>query len=79
MGDTDRTPETDQVKADICFVPIGGTYTMDVAEAIEYINDLHPQVAIPIHYGSITGSLALADEFKEKVNKEIKVEIKIGE
>ncbi len=79
MGDTDRTPETDQVKADICFVPIGGTYTMDVAEAIEYINDLHPQVAIPIHYGSITGSLELADEFKEKVNKEIKVEIKIGE
>ena len=79
MGDTDRTPETDQVKTDICFVPIGGTYTMNVAEAIKYINNLHPQVAIPIHYGSITGSLDLADEFKEKVKKDIKVEIKIGE
>ena len=79
MGDTDRTPETDQVKTDICFVPIGGTYTMNVEEAIEYINNLHPQVAIPIHYGLITGSLDLADEFKEKVNKDIKVEIKIGE
>ena len=79
MGDTDRTPETDQVKTDICFVPIGGTYTMDAKEAAAYINDIHPQVAIPIHYGLITGDLNLANEFKEKVNKEIKVEIKIGE
>ena len=79
MGDTDRTPETEMVKTNYCFVPIGGTYTMNVEEAINYINDTHPDVAIPIHYGSITGSLDLADEFKEKVNKDIKVEIKIGE
>ena len=79
MGDTDRTPETDQVKTDICFVPIGGTYTMDADEAAAYINDLHPQVAIPIHYGLITGNTNLADEFKEKVKEDIKVEIKIGE
>jgi len=79
MGDTDRTPETEMVKCNYCFVPIGGTYTMNVVEAAEYINDTHPDVAIPIHYGSITGSLLLADEFKERVNKDIKVEIKIGE
>lgn len=79
MGDTDRTPETDMVKTDICFVPIGGTYTMDVDEAAEYINDLKPQVAIPIHYGMITGDLSMGKEFQDKVNKEIKVEIKIGE
>lgn len=79
MGDTDRTPETDMVKTDICFVPIGGTYTMDVDEAANYINDLKPQVAIPIHYGMITGDLSMGKEFQDKVNKEIKVEIKIGE
>lgn len=79
MGDTDRTPETDMVKTDICFVPIGGTYTMDVDEAAEYINDLKPKVAIPIHYGMITGDLSMGKEFQDKVNKEIKVEIKIGE
>ena len=79
MGDTDRTPETDMVKTDICFVPIGGTYTMDVDEAAEYINDLKPQVAIPIHYGMIMGDLSMGKEFQDKVNKEIKVEIKIGE
>ena len=77
MGDTDRTPEADQVKTDICFVPIGGTYTMNVTEAIDYINYIKPKLAIPIHYGMITGSPALGEEFKNRVNEEIKVEIKI--
>jgi L-ascorbate metabolism protein UlaG (beta-lactamase superfamily) len=79
MGDTDRTPEADQVKTDICFVPIGGTYTMNVEEAASYINDLKPEIAIPIHYGEIVGDISLGEDFKNKVNKEIKVEIKIGE
>lgn len=79
MGDTDRTPEAMNVKTDICFVPIGGTYTMNVSEAVDFINDLKPEIAIPIHYGMITGSLDLADEFKNNVNKEIDVEIKIGQ
>lgn len=77
MGDTDRTPEAMNVKTDICFVPIGGTYTMNVSEAVDFINDLKPEIAIPIHYGMITGSLDLADEFKNNVDKEIDVEIKI--
>ena len=78
MGDTDRTMETDAVTADICFVPIGGTYTMNVTEAIEYIDYLKPTIAIPIHYGMITGSPELAEEFKNNVNKEIDVQIKIN-
>ena len=77
MGDTDRTPETDMVKTDVCFVPIGGTYTMDVEEAANYINDLKPSLAIPIHYGTIIGDKSLGEEFKEKVDKKINVEIKI--
>ena len=77
MGDTDRTLETDMVKTDTCFVPIGGTYTMNVSEAIDFINDLKPKRAIPIHYGSITGSKELGEEFKKNINEEIKVELKI--
>ena len=79
MGDTDRTPEAEMVKTDICFVPIGGTYTMDATEAAECINAMKPKVAIPIHYGMITGNLDMAKEFADKVDKDIKVEIKIGE
>ncbi len=78
MGDTNRTPEADMVKTDVCFVPIGGTYTMDKDEAASYINDLNPKEAIPIHYGKIVGKLSLGEEFKNKVNNNIKVTIYIG-
>ena len=75
MGDTDRTPEADSVQTDYCFVPIGGTYTMNVDEAVDYINNIKPKVAIPIHYGSIVGDKSLGEEFKNKVNKEIEVKV----
>ncbi len=77
MGDTDSTEEAKQVKTDICFVPIGGTYTMDVEEASAYINSIKPKKAVPIHYGSIVGSKSLGLEFKKLINKEIEVEILI--
>ena len=77
MGDTDRTPEADLVKTNYCFVPIGGTYTMDVYEAIDYINDLKPNVAIPIHYGKIVGDKSLGNIFREKIDKEIETKILI--
>ena len=51
---------------------------MNVTEAIEYIDYLKPTIAIPIHYGMITGSPELAEEFKNNVNKEIDVQIKIN-
>ena len=79
MGDTDRTPEAEQVKTNYCFVPIGGTYTMNVDEAADYINSIHPDVAIPIHYGTIAGDISMGEEFKNKVNDDIKVEVLIGE
>lgn len=75
IGDTNRTEETDLVKTDICFVPIGGTYTMDIKEASDYINYLRPKKAIPIHYGSIVGDKSLAEEFKKLIKEEIEVEI----
>lgn len=78
MGDTDRTYETDRVKTDICFVPIGGTYTMDLAEAVSYINALKPKKAVPIHYGKIVGDVSLGQEFKNKIEKNIKVEVYIN-
>ena len=75
MGDTDRTEEADKIVTDVCFVPIGGTYTMNVNEASLYINDLNPQKAIPIHYGLIVGDKSLSNIFREQVNEEIDVEI----
>lgn len=78
MGDTDRTYEADNVKTDICFVPIGGKFTMNLDEAVSYINDLKPTKAIPIHYGKIVGERTLGEEFKNKINKNIEVETYIN-
>lgn len=75
MGDTDRTDEADNIETDVCFVPIGGTFTMTVDEAIDYINDLKPKVAIPIHYGLIVGDKSLGNIFKEKINEEIETKL----
>ena len=58
-------------KTDICFVPIGGTYTMDLEEAVSYINKLKPKKVIPIHYGKIIGNINLGEEFKSKIDKNL--------
>ena len=77
MGDTDKIPEAYQIETDICFVPIGGTFTMGVEEAIDYINYIKPKKAIPIHYGTLVGDINLGNAFKNKINQETEVEILI--
>ena len=69
-GDTDITPEIKQVKCDVAFVPVGGTYTMTYEEAAELVNIIKPKIAIPTHYGSIVGTKEDGDKFKELVNPE---------
>jgi len=63
-GDSDHTPEMDAVRADVVLLPVGGTYTMTAAEAAEAANAIHPQLAIPIHFGDIVGSEADAVRFE---------------
>ena len=62
-GDTDHIPEMDQVDADIVLMPVGGTYTMTAAEAAEAVNRIKPDVAIPVHFGDVVGSVADAERF----------------
>ena len=47
---------------------------MTVDEAVNYINDIKPSKAIPIHYGLIVGDKSLGNIFKENV-KDVIVEI----
>lgn len=76
-GDTDITEENRQVKCDVAFVPIGGTYTMTYSEAAELINEIKPQIAVPIHYGLIVGNKEYANNFADLVDKEIECKILI--
>ena len=75
-GDTDFVPEMNHLKnIDIALLPIGGTYTMDAKEAAEAANAIRPKIAIPMHYNKIEGTEADPEEFKQRVNPTIKVEV----
>ncbi|MBI2173175.1 MAG: MBL fold metallo-hydrolase [Candidatus Aenigmarchaeota archaeon] len=52
-GDTDNIPEMAELK-DIymAFLPIGGTYTMNVEEAAEAAKAIKPKIVVPMHYNS---------------------------
>ncbi|MCR5684906.1 MAG: MBL fold metallo-hydrolase [Lachnospiraceae bacterium] len=76
-GDTDATKEAMDVKCDIALVPVGGTYTMDAKKAAELINTIKPEVAIPVHYGSVVGNVKDGETFAGLVKSPVKVEIKI--
>ncbi|MBQ7658079.1 MAG: MBL fold metallo-hydrolase [Butyrivibrio sp.] len=76
-GDTGLTRESKEVKCDIAMVPIGGTYTMDAKKAAELINVIKPEVAIPIHYGSVVGKPSDAAHFADLVKEPVKVVTKI--
>ena len=76
-GDTDATKEAKAVKCDIAIVPIGGTYTMDAKKAAELVNTIRPDIAIPVHYGSIAGNASDGDVFAENVKSPVKVVFKI--
>ncbi len=74
-GDTDNTEEAQNVNCDIACVPVGGTYTMTAEEAADLIKKIKPEIAIPIHYGSIVGTVEDAYNFKELLDGFVKVEI----
>ncbi len=76
-GDTDATKEAKAVKCDIALVPVGGTYTMDAEKAAELVNTIKPEVAIPVHYGSVVGTPKDGEEFAKLVKEPVKAELKI--
>ena len=74
-GDTDITDEAINVKCDIAFIPIGGTYTMDYKEAATLTNKMKPKYTIPIHYGLIVGKYEDAIKYSNLLDKEIECKI----
>ncbi len=76
-GDTDITKENQRIQCDVALVPIGGTYTMDAAEAAKLVNKIKPRIAIPTHYGSVVGTREDEEVFRSHVASDIKVQIKM--
>ena len=54
-GDTDPIPEMELINCDVAFLPIGGHYTMDAAQAVEAVNLVDPKLVVPMHFGFFVG------------------------
>ena len=71
-GDTDNIPEMKDIKADVVFLPVGGTYTMTWLEAVDAANSINPLVAVPIHFLDIVGTEDDAKNFTSRIHSSIK-------
>lgn len=75
-GDTDFTPDNAKITCDVALIPVGGTYTMDIYSAKEFVEAVKPGLVIPTHYGSVVGEMEIGDKFKELLtgyNVELKI------
>ena len=75
-GDTDFIPEMKGIRCDVAFLPVGGTYTMNVEEAVKASQVIEANIFVPTHYGLIAGEKEDGKRFAEKL-KSKKVEVLI--
>jgi L-ascorbate metabolism protein UlaG (beta-lactamase superfamily) len=68
-GDTDFIPEMKGLAPDIALLPIGGTYTMNIDEAVQAAIAIGPKTVVPMHYDTFDGIHADPNEFKKKVTE----------
>jgi L-ascorbate metabolism protein UlaG (beta-lactamase superfamily) len=62
-GDTDYIPEMKNLgQVDIAFLPIGGTFVMDIEEAVNAVDTINPRKVIPMHQAKNA-----PEAFKKKV------------
>lgn len=84
-GDSDAIPEMQRLtghkqsgKKLVVLLPVGGRFTMNAEEAADAAKTIKPDLAVPMHYGSIVGDEKDAEEFCE-LCKENKIDAKIFE
>ena len=66
--------------ADVWLIPVGGKYTIDAVQALEYMEKLSPKVVIPMHYRPQDGALDIApiENFLSKVSMDCVIPCKEG-
>jgi L-ascorbate metabolism protein UlaG (beta-lactamase superfamily) len=76
-GDTDVIPEMQKLtgykqsgKTFIALLPVGGRFTMSAEEAFEAAKIIKPSLVIPMHWGTVIGSIDEAKDFVELCKKE---------
>ncbi|NLD42754.1 MAG: MBL fold metallo-hydrolase [Chloroflexi bacterium] len=74
-GDTDLIPEMAEIGCDVAILPVGGTYTMTAKEAAEALGLMHPEYAVPMHYGDVVGSAKDAEALRDLAPDDVEVVI----
>lgn len=70
-GDTDFIPEMKEFgDVDVALVPIGGTYTMDMDEAVDAVIAINPKIVIPMHMKDTD-----PEEFKKIVEEKSDIKV----
>ena len=77
-GDTDHVKEMDTLDVDVAMLPIGGTYTMDVDQAIEAAKRIKAETFIPMHYKAVLGKEKAA-EAEQRFLKNVKNSVLLKE
>ena len=73
LGESYSEDVAEKIKgADVWLIPVGGTYTIDATQALEFMEKLSPKLVIPMHYLPEDGALDIAplETFTAKVAKE---------
>ncbi len=84
-GDLGHLLTDDQIEAldgvNVLMLPVGGCFTIDPAQASQIINEVEPNIVIPMHYGrpelnqQVFGSLAPLANFLKEIGKKETVAI----
>ena len=83
LGDLGHKLNDDMVEMlgdiDVLFVPVGGTFTLDVDEAWKVIKMVNPKIVVPMHYkvGGLSLPVSGVDVFLEKNKSKCKV-LRVG-
>ncbi|MBS3816939.1 MAG: MBL fold metallo-hydrolase [Candidatus Thermoplasmatota archaeon] len=73
-GDTEKIPEMENFpEIDTAFLPIDGTYTMKIDEAVEAAKIIRPNVVIPFHERDVD-----PEKFRDELESETKIEVKLS-
>lgn len=72
-GDTDFIPEMKEQKVHIALLPVSGTYVMTAEQAVKAALAIGPELAIPMHYGTIVGDDQDAFTFKNTLEGKVDV------
>lgn len=73
LGDLGHLLDLDTInklgKVDVLLVPIGGTYTIDSDFALKIINDINPELIVPMHYKDGDLGLEVLEDIEIFINK----------